>query len=145
MAPIQRDGMEYEFTVFFELDEKHTAKASKDRTNLFDGQFWTPSPDTGKTLLAWLESGVDALPEAKAEAKATAPAAPPAPPPTAPPTATDGNGTKATAKEISDFWKEATSAGKTPVDVQAVTGGADLRNVSATDLANFLAQLKGVA
>ena len=60
MAPIQRDGLEYEFTVVLDLDQKHTASSSKDRTGMFDGRYFTPGPDTGKELLAWLEMGTDA-------------------------------------------------------------------------------------
>ncbi|GAB6181722.1 hypothetical protein JCM14036_30410 [Desulfotomaculum defluvii] len=58
MNPIQRDGMEYEFTVFLDLDLSHLASSSKDRTSLFDGQVFKPSPDIGKKLLSWLEAGV---------------------------------------------------------------------------------------
>lgn len=60
MAPVQREGMEYEMTVMLDVDMNHIATASKDRTSLFDGQFFKLSPATGKTLLAWLEDGVDA-------------------------------------------------------------------------------------
>lgn len=61
MAPVQRDGMEYEFTVMLDLDQSHVATASKDRTGLFDGQYFTPSQETGQTLLAWLDDGVDEI------------------------------------------------------------------------------------
>lgn len=58
MAPVQRDGMEYEFTVVMDLAvESHIATASKDRTGMFDGQYFKPSMETGKQLLGWLESG----------------------------------------------------------------------------------------
>ena len=60
MAPVQREGMEYEFTVMLDVDMNHIASASKDRTSLFDGQFFKLCADTGKTLLAWLETGVSA-------------------------------------------------------------------------------------
>jgi hypothetical protein len=60
MAPIQREGMDYEFTVVFDLSIDHIASCSKDRTNLFDGQYFRPTPETGKMLLQWLEQGVDA-------------------------------------------------------------------------------------
>ena len=61
MGPIQRDGMEYEFTVFMDLDHNHTATATKDRTTLFDGRYFVPTMETGKLLLAWLEkSGSEA-------------------------------------------------------------------------------------
>jgi predicted outer membrane protein len=59
LAPIQRDGMEYEFTVMLDLSLNHTASASKDRTSLFDGQYFKPGIETGQKLLDWLETGVD--------------------------------------------------------------------------------------
>jgi hypothetical protein len=58
MAPVQREGMEYEFTVMLDVDMNHIASASKDRTSLFDGQYMKITPDTGAMLLAWLETGV---------------------------------------------------------------------------------------
>jgi len=59
MAPVQREGMEYEFTVMLDVDMNHVASASKDRTSLFDGRYFKISQDTGKELLAWLETGAD--------------------------------------------------------------------------------------
>lgn len=60
LAPIQRDGMEYEFTCVMDLSiEGHVATASKDRTRLFDGQHFVPKSETGETLREWLESGTD--------------------------------------------------------------------------------------
>ena len=69
MSPIQRDGMEYEFTVFIDLDQQHTATTTKDRTTLFDGQYFVPTIETGKTLLAWLENNGQAAPAAVAQEK----------------------------------------------------------------------------
>ncbi len=57
MAPVQREGMDYEFTTVLDLSLEHVANASKDRTSLFDGRYFTPGADTGKTLKEWLESG----------------------------------------------------------------------------------------
>lgn len=57
MAPVQREGMEYEFTVMLDVDMSHVASASKDRTGLFDGQFFKINTGTGKTLLEWLDTG----------------------------------------------------------------------------------------
>lgn len=59
MAPVQREGMEYEFTVMLDVDMNHIASASKDRTSLFDGRFFKISETTGKELLAWLENGIE--------------------------------------------------------------------------------------
>lgn len=57
MAPIQRDGMEYEFTVMLDIDMNHVASASKDRTRLFDGLFFKIDESTGEKLNNWLEQG----------------------------------------------------------------------------------------
>ncbi|HQN01193.1 MAG TPA: AAA family ATPase [Candidatus Hydrogenedentes bacterium] len=65
MAPVQREGMDYEFTVVIELTQDHIAVASKDRTSLFDGKYFTPASDTGLTLKGWLETGTDPDTEAK--------------------------------------------------------------------------------
>lgn len=62
MAPVQREGMDYEFTVVFDLSDTHYAKASKDRTSMFDNKLFVPSVETGKQLAAWLNSGAEALP-----------------------------------------------------------------------------------
>ena len=60
LAPIQRDGMEYEFTAVLDLSiDGHIATSSKDRTSLFDGTFFKPSEKTGEQLLKWLNTGVD--------------------------------------------------------------------------------------
>jgi hypothetical protein len=63
MAPVQREGMEYEFTVFLDLDMDHIAKASKDRTSLFDGQYFKVDKKVAKRLLDWLNTGKE--PEAR--------------------------------------------------------------------------------
>lgn len=59
LAPIQRDGMEYEFTIMLDISHQHYASASKDRTGMFDGKAFKPSVETGKQLKEWLETGVD--------------------------------------------------------------------------------------
>lgn len=59
LAPVQREGMDYEFTVVFDIDTKHNAVCSKDRTSLFNGMIFTPSEETGQLLLKWLEDGVE--------------------------------------------------------------------------------------
>jgi len=59
MAPVQRDGMDYEFGVVFDISGNHTAQVSKDRTSLFDGRVFQLSKETGETLRAWLETGAE--------------------------------------------------------------------------------------
>lgn len=63
LAPIQREGMDFEFTLIFDLSIEHIATAGKDRTQLFD----TPNAGnmpfkinkgTGEKLIKWLTSGI---------------------------------------------------------------------------------------
>jgi hypothetical protein len=61
MAPVQRDGMEYEFTVMLDIDINHIASSTKDRTSLFDGRFFKVGRETGAELLQWLEHGEERI------------------------------------------------------------------------------------
>lgn len=57
LQPIQREGMEYEFTVAFDVQMDHRALASKDRTGLFaDGLVDLLDPHVPERLLAWLKT-----------------------------------------------------------------------------------------
>lgn len=60
LAPVQRDGMEYEFTVVLDIDMNHIASASKDRTRLFDGVYAQITEETGQAIIEWLNTGDDA-------------------------------------------------------------------------------------
>lgn len=65
MAPIQREGMDYEFTTVFDIDLNHNAACSKDRTSMFDGKIFPLNEKTGEQLLKWLDQGTEAIPEEK--------------------------------------------------------------------------------
>jgi len=54
MKGVTRDGMDYEFTLVFEIDIKNNAVATKDRTSLFMGKpEFVITPKTGKRILDW--------------------------------------------------------------------------------------------
>ena len=60
LAPVMRDGIEYEFTLFMEMDQTHNGFVGKDRTQLFDNQIIEkPGQDMGRRLLEWLNQGVE--------------------------------------------------------------------------------------
>lgn len=60
LKSVQREGLEYEFTLVFDLDMKNNALASKDRTNLFSGKPEIKlSSETGRQILDWCLSGRD--------------------------------------------------------------------------------------
>lgn len=69
MEPEQRKGMEYEFTVFFEIDAEHNAFGAKDRTSIFDQRSFQITPDVGKKLQKWLNTSSDVEGEVLAVAK----------------------------------------------------------------------------
>lgn len=77
LAPVQREGMEYEFTVMLDVDMKHIASASKDRTSLFDGQYFTIDRKTGEILREWLEIGEDVPRQPKAKVNEPVPTSAP--------------------------------------------------------------------
>lgn len=55
---VTREGMDYEFTLLFELDIRHQARATKDRTGLFGNQpEFIPTPDTGRQIYEWCQLG----------------------------------------------------------------------------------------
>ena len=56
MNPIVADGTDYEFSIVFDLDADHVAMASKDRTGMFDGQYFKITKDVGGKLVDWLNT-----------------------------------------------------------------------------------------
>ena len=56
MAPIMRDGVEYEFTTVFDLDIHHQAQVSKDRTQLFSDKIFIITEDIGLLIRKWLQN-----------------------------------------------------------------------------------------
>ncbi len=60
LKEVTREGFEYELTINLELDIRHNATASKDRTGLFMNKpAFVPSEDTGKAILQWCNQGID--------------------------------------------------------------------------------------
>lgn len=58
MAPVQSDGIEYEFSLVLDVAMNHEAEVSKDRTHLFDkNPIFQITEDTGKALVNWRNSG----------------------------------------------------------------------------------------
>ena len=56
LAPVQREGIDYEFGTVFDLSPSHLATVSKDRTGIFDGNVFEVSQETGKLLRQWLDN-----------------------------------------------------------------------------------------
>lgn len=58
LKSVQRDGLDYEMTLVFDLDIKNNATASKDRTNLFTSKPEQKlSVETGKLIADWCNNG----------------------------------------------------------------------------------------
>lgn len=65
---ITQGETEYEYTTVLMLNDSHVATTSKDRTGKFDGQFFTITDQTGRTIVQWLnEGGVPAHEEAESK------------------------------------------------------------------------------
>ncbi len=62
LAPILRDGMEYEFTVVFDIGMDHQFIVTKDRTNLFNQVVDTLTEKTGEKIKHWLADDIKAEP-----------------------------------------------------------------------------------
>lgn len=56
MAPIIRDGIEYEFTTVFDIDLDHSGFASKDRTGVFNGRI-SMDESVGTAFEQWRING----------------------------------------------------------------------------------------
>lgn len=120
-----RDTLEYELGVVFLLDTDHTANATKDRTGLFDGKYFTITPETGKEIYRWLSSGAPEKPAAPAPRKAE------------PPVESDG-----VTVEMVDALIKSRCAGVTPeekkqivAELKEITGGvANYMNITNPDV-----------
>lgn len=60
LKSVQRDGIDYEFTLVFDIDMKHNVNTSKDRTELFMGKpEFVITSKIGETILEWCNSGAN--------------------------------------------------------------------------------------
>jgi hypothetical protein len=74
LAPVQREGMDYEFDIVLDLDLNHNAQSTKDRSSLFDGRLVSkPDEKIGKQILEWLDRGQQPVPEVRAAETAKVP------------------------------------------------------------------------
>ena len=73
LKPETREGFEYELTVSLDIDIKHFASISKDRTGellkTYDLLPFNITEDTGKIIRAWHDSAAEAVVEVKEEKK----------------------------------------------------------------------------
>ena len=74
MGIIAEGNTSYEYTTMFMLDDRHEANATKDRTGIFDGQYFVITADTGRKLYQWMAEGEVAPPPAPVLQKADQPA-----------------------------------------------------------------------
>jgi len=76
LAPVQRDGMEYEFDVTADLDLKNNLSISKTRCSaLVEGYFEKPGRAMAEIFMAWLSGGADVPAPASQPAPLPGPAA----------------------------------------------------------------------
>ena len=63
----------YEYSLMLMLDADHVANAIKDRTGVFDGQYFVVTSDTGRKLYQWMAEGEVPAPQPVIEKPAPAP------------------------------------------------------------------------
>ena len=147
LAPIQRDGMEYEFTTVFDIAMDHNAVASKDRTGLFDGQVFKISKETGAKIMRWLKAG---KPPVASVPPAQAPKPKPAPETAAEFPGEDPEPGKITLVQLERFAKAKAVLAKLGVNDEKLWEGihmftAKAYQVAHTDLGDFTGeQVEGI-
>src|SRR5690606_28365644 len=130
MAPIQRDGMEYEFDIVADMDQEHNFIVSKTRYRGLDNAVINkPGVELGEQIRAWLEDGVEAPPAPSATIQSR-----PSPP--------GQQKTQRSAKErIAELIDRAHAAGLDDDAVKAVwrsaTGKDTMRGATHSDLDAF--------
>lgn len=68
LKAVQRNDLDYEFTIVFDIDIKNYCVASKDRTGLFKNAVeFKISVETGKKILDWCNSGKQEVPSSPKE------------------------------------------------------------------------------
>lgn len=75
LAPIMREGIEFEFTTVFDVAMNHEAVATKDRSGLFPtDKYFQITENTGREIAAWLKTATPKLePEATPKPKELTP------------------------------------------------------------------------
>lgn len=102
MAPITRDGVEYEFDIVGEMDLEHNMVITKSRCKaLADRVFRCPGADLAAEIMAWLSDGA---PEAVQHGQATVFEVPVAPP------VSNGNGAARVGGSFAEALKAAVAA-----------------------------------
>ena len=59
LKPVQRDSLEYELQIVFNVDMDNMASASKDNSSLFTGKRFPITPQVGADIAKWLDKGID--------------------------------------------------------------------------------------
>jgi hypothetical protein len=137
LAPVQRNGVEYEFDVVGDMDDENRLAVSKTRCPALSGAVMLkPGAELAQTLLAWLSDGAQpeapATPEPEPDTK-QGPKPQPEPDtsaPTAPPLDTAETDPEPAPESTFDFW-----AGR----IGAARNQADLDNIAA-DIASAVQQ-----
>ncbi len=57
LAPIARDGIDYEFSIIFDINRNHEASVSKNRTPLFQEELFPITEKVGEEINEWLKTG----------------------------------------------------------------------------------------
>ena len=67
LKPVQRDSLEYEFHIVFNIDMDHIATAMKDNSGIFSGLPQQLEAEAGEKIYDWLKTGKDVIAEEQIE------------------------------------------------------------------------------
>lgn len=128
LAPIQREGIEYEFDVAGLLDQQNTLHITKSRCPALSGDIRKPGADVAQILLAWLSDGA------------------PRPPPTPP--AKQPAGPTADVSQRVERALQSIQSAATPAELDLVVrrlaaSPPELKAATAQAVASRLAALRG--
>lgn len=120
LATIQREGMDYEFTLVGDIDHSHTLKISKTRVDGIDigDIFEKPGENFARRVYGWLTSGVPPRPRAVPVARQAAPTQEPVSAPAVADTALSS----AVDQAFSEYLRAVRDA-KTPAELDAAATG----------------------
>ncbi len=147
MAPIQRDGMEYEFTVTCDIEIDHRVMVTKTRCHLVADKVYAPhrASELGATLRDWLGEAAPTPPIPRAAPPAAEDPGRHFDPPEAPKTSPD-TGQSAYAKAVHIAASEADVDADALADIiYAITGDRSANSVNRENRAAVMDGIKAAA
>lgn len=151
MAPVQRDGLEYEFDIVADMDLEHRFIVSKSRmSDLADEVITRPTAELGERIRVWLEDGEPVPEPAPAAIPTAAPRRPTEVPASQRTSRTNGSSIGDGGNLINRLMQQAQDLGWSTREILQVAsevradGQKSLVGMSSDELAELEARIMGV-